>query len=321
MESISKNSIEKIILENYIEYQNLFVEFQSQFLSSLHSRYQSLENGSLVLYYARQTHQDILRKKDYDLNFNLNYEKFWHNHRDTKSPRASIIKIGEDIFLPKETTRRKILQLIKQKILGKKNKNIGWFPSEEYKQSYNLFTSKEINEVSKLICFICEKKNLSISKEEVGKEVKEKFSFYWFHYLGAQLQYLKLWSIQFKDVELILIFLKVARLAASKAKENKISNNEVYNNPNILKEFVGASISATSIAEVTSIPRATCIRKLEILVKLKIIKQDKNTKRYYIISSMTADNLVLRKINAKVINLFSDFYFICIRAINTNNRR
>ena len=43
------------------------------------------------------------------------------------------------------------------------------------------------------------------------------------------------------------------------------------------------SISATSISDITGIPRATCIRKLNQMVKQKIISQDKNTKRYYIV--------------------------------------
>ena len=68
---LSSKSIEKIILDNFIEYQYLFVESQSNFLSGLHDRYQSVENGNLVLYFAKQTHQAILRQKDYNLNFNI----------------------------------------------------------------------------------------------------------------------------------------------------------------------------------------------------------------------------------------------------------
>ena len=101
MQQPSTKSIEKTILDNYIEYQYLFVEFQSKFMSGLFNRYQSVENGNLVLYYAKETHQDILRKKDYDLNFNISFEKFWENHREVSPPRISIIKIGEDVLLPK----------------------------------------------------------------------------------------------------------------------------------------------------------------------------------------------------------------------------
>ena len=64
METESKENIEKIILENYSDYQDLFVEFQSKFLSGLFTRYQSIENGNLVLYFAKETHQEILKKKN-----------------------------------------------------------------------------------------------------------------------------------------------------------------------------------------------------------------------------------------------------------------
>ena len=99
MQQTSTKSIEKIILDNYIEYQYLFVEFQSKFMSGLFNRYQSLENGNLVLYYAKETHQDILRKKDYDLNFNISLPKFWENHRGTKLKQNSIVKIAKTIYL------------------------------------------------------------------------------------------------------------------------------------------------------------------------------------------------------------------------------
>ena len=52
-------NIENKILEDWIEYQYLFIEFQSKFLTNLHVRYQGIDNGNLVLYFAKQTHQDI----------------------------------------------------------------------------------------------------------------------------------------------------------------------------------------------------------------------------------------------------------------------
>ena len=227
MQTLSKKIIKNAILQNYVDYQYLFVEFQSKFLSGLHNRYQSLENGNLVLYYAKQVHQDILRQKDYNLNFNTSHEKFWENYDDIKPKQISIIKIAKDTSLPKETARRKILQLIKQKVLNKKNRNIGWRPNEQYKKSYDLFIKEEIKDVARMISYICKKINFSISTEAVVNELEEKFSFYWFHYLGAQLEYLKLWSKQLNDLELGLIFLQVAHVFTSKAKK-KIYPTKTY---------------------------------------------------------------------------------------------
>jgi len=316
MQITSQKNIEKIILENYIEYQYLFVEFQSNFLSRLHSRYQSVENGNLVLYFEKQNHQDILRQKDYDLNYNISYERFWENHNKSSPKRIPIVKIGKDTFLPKETARRKILQLIKQKVLNKKNKNIGWLPSEQHKMSYNLVFSQEIKGLCKLINYICKKINLFISEEEITKEIKEKFNFYWFHYLGVQLEYIKEWNRKFNDLEIILIFLQVAHLFTSKVKEKNLSHKDLYDNPSLLKEFVSSSVSATSISEITSIPRATCVRKLDILVKLKIISQDKVSKRYYIIPEAITEKAISQKSTERIVKLFSEFFFICIRTIS-----
>ncbi|MDC0513453.1 hypothetical protein OAN67_00395 [Pelagibacteraceae bacterium] len=315
MQSLLVKNIEEKILDNWVEYQHLFVEFQSKFLTGLYFRYKGIENGNLALYYARETHHEILRKKDYDLDFNLSYEKLWKNHSEINPRQISVIKIATETHLPKETTRRKILQLVKQKVLNKKNSNIGWLPNEQYKKNYNLFINEEITDVTRLINFVSEKINLSISKEEITKELKEKFSFYWFHYLSTQLKYFRLWSKQIKDLELVLILLQVANLFISKARKKNLSHKSLYDNPNLFKEFMSASISATSISEVTTIPRATCVRKLETLVKLKIILKDPASKRYYFIPDAMSEELISRKITEKVVRLFSEFYFICLRAL------
>jgi len=316
MEQISKDNIEKIILENWVDYQYLFLEFQSKFLSGLHTRYQSIENGNLALYFARQTHQSILRQKDYDLGFNISLEKFWENHSVINPKHISITKIAKDTSLPKETARRKILQLIKQKVLSKQNKNIGWLPSEQYKKDYTLNIISEIEEVARLTSFICKKLNYSISSETMKKELEQKFSFYWFHFLGVQLEYLRLWSKQLNDIELGLIFLQVAHLFTAKAKEKNISHKNLYDNPNVFKEFTKVSISATLVSEVTKIPRATCLRKLRTLVLLKMIAQDKISKRYYLIPNAASEDLISQKLTKNVVKLFSNFFFICTRAMN-----
>ena len=167
------SQITKKILEHYIEYQYLFLEFQSKFLTNLDYKYNSLESGNLVVYFKRQTHQNILRQKDYDLNHNVSREKIWENHRAIDPKKISIFKIATDVYLPKETARRKILQLVNQKVLNKKNKNIMWLPNEQHKKNYDSVIDEEIIDVSKLIYFVCEKIELNISSEKIIKELKE----------------------------------------------------------------------------------------------------------------------------------------------------
>ena len=317
--TISREIIEEKILENLMEYQDVFIEFQSYFCVGLYKRYQNIENGNLALYFAKQVHQDILRQKDYDLNFNCSFKKFWDNHRLFNPTKNSLIKIANEICLPKETTRRKIAQLIKKKVLSKKNNYIGWLPNEQYKENYNLFISEEIENLSRIFIFVTKKINLSITSETITEELKKKFNFYWFHYLSTQLKYLKLWSVQIKDLELFFILLQVVNIFSSKTKKDNLLRKQVYNNPSAIKNFSDASISATSISEVTGISRATCIRKLENLVKLKFILKDKISKRYYLSSLSFSENLISKKITQEATKIFNDFYFICIRAMFVKN--
>ena len=81
-----------------------------------------------------------------------------------------------------------------------------------------------------------------------------------------------------------------------------------------------AGISATSISEVTGIPRANCIRKLEKYIKMKIIEKDPITKRYILIpnqikSASSSANPIFDGIK-HTINIFSEFSSIALNSLN-----
>ena len=308
------------ILNNFVEYAKIFTPFQSDFLCGLYKRYHSLDNGSLVLYFAKKTHQAILRKKDYDLNYDLSFEKFWQNHNEAVQPTTTIISIANDVNLPKETTRRKLSELDKQKILSKINKNIVWFPNDEYKKNYSEFVAHEIKSMAKLTKYVTDQVALNFSIKEIKEEYKKKFSFYWFHYLDTQLKWMKMWKKQFSDLEVALIFMQFSTLLSSKLTQNKsISHSKLFNQPDVINApaLEKVSVSATSISDVTGIPRATCIRKLNLMTKQKILSQDKNNKRYYIIPEAFNKNLVSRELTDQATEIFSKFYFISIKALNS----
>lgn len=313
--------IKEKILNNFVEYAKIFTPSQSDFLCGLYNRYQCLDNGSLVLYFAKKTQQAILRKKDYDLNYDLSFKNFWINHGLVKIPPTTIMSIAKDASLPKETTRRKLSQLAKQKILSKKNKHILWSPSEEYKENYNQFVYQEIKNMAKLTKFVTEKIDLNFSTEEIIEEYKKKFSFYWFHYLDLQLKWMGMWKVRFNDLEIPFIFLQFAVLLSSRLKKDKIiSHNKLYDESDVVLKGHGnqnVSVSATSISEVTGIPRATCIRKLNQMTKQKILIQDKNSKRFYIIPEALSKNFVSKELTEKATEIFSEFYSISINSLKT----
>ena len=56
---------------------------QSTFLSGIYKRYGDLEGGQIVIYFARNLHLNVMRKREEDLSFDLSLEKFWFNHQNT----------------------------------------------------------------------------------------------------------------------------------------------------------------------------------------------------------------------------------------------
>jgi hypothetical protein len=317
--------IKEKILEHFINYAKLFTPIQSDFLTGLYKRYQCLDNATLVLYFAKKTHQAILRRKDYDLNSDLSFENFWYNHSKVEITASTIINIAKNSNLPKETTRRKLSKLIKLQVLNKKNKHIAWLPSEEYKISYNTIVDHEIKNIAKLTKYVTDKINLKFSIEEIKKEYKKNFSFYWFHYLDLQLKWMKMWKARLNnDLEIALIFLQIASFLTSKTRQEAPSHKIFFNDPHLVTNIPDknlVSVSATSIAEVTGIPRATCIRKLNLMAKQKFILQDKNTKRFYIVPDAFNKKLISKELTEKVTEIFSEFYSISIKALSSKTSK
>ena len=149
---VSQKIIEENFEKNSSKILPIFYEMQSTFLSGIYKRYGDLEGGQIVIYFARNLHLKVMRKREEDLNFDLSLDKFWSNHQNTIQDRHKIISVSRFTGLPKETTRRKILHLTKHKHLKKTNKNnLYWEPSSEAKETYIDIIKEQINSLSKFL--------------------------------------------------------------------------------------------------------------------------------------------------------------------------
>ena len=318
---LEKHNIEKVLTENFIKLMPTFYEMQSTFLSGLYKRYGDLEGGNIVIFFARDLHLEILRKRERDLNFNLSLDNFWENHKDVTQDKKRIIYISKQTGLPKETARRKLISLIKKKHIKKAEKNrIFWEPASEFKESYIIIIEEQISSLSKFIFEQGKFLNLNLSYSKIQKEIRNNYSFFWYHYLNFQLEYIKFWQEKLKDLEMLLIGLQTQIQTLnflSKKTEgdfNAFFLNKIPRNINIKD----ANISATSISEVTGIPRPTCIRKLERFVKMKFLEKDKITKRYYLLLSQLNSNPMVPATEGmrRTINIFSQFSSIVLKGLS-----
>ena len=184
--------------------------------------------------------------------------------------------------------------------------------------------------ISKFIFKFVEHLNLNITKKTIENEIESQFSFYFYHFLNCQLTWLKLWQTKLKDVDLIFIAMQAIIPTLDHSSKNIHQNKQISidNLHTIIGEAdaqyktSSRSISATSISEISGIPRATCIRKLEKLVKLGLLVREMKTKRYYV-NQVARDRTkhVTKKENIEFsIQYFSNFLSIVITSLNRKNK-
>ena len=168
---------------------------QSAFLSGIYKRYGDLEGGQIVIYFARNLHLKVMRKREEDLDFDLSLDKFWFNHQNTMQDKLKIISVSRFTGLPKETTRRKIIQLTKLKHLKKSNKNnLYWEPSSQAKDTYMQIIKEQIKSLSKFLFEQSKLLNIDVPFSKFYKEIEKNYCFYWYHYLTTQLDFMKYWQ-------------------------------------------------------------------------------------------------------------------------------
>ncbi len=317
--SIKLDEVKEVIKQNYSSCQLMFMEIQSSFLIDIYKRYnKDLDGANIVLYFAKNLHRQILHQRENDLKYDISLENFWRNHKDIRQPDYKIINISKDVSLPKETTRRKINNLLKTKVLQKKGKKLFWHPTEDQKKTYETIVKKEINDVSKMINCISSLFKIKVSHDKIKDELNKHYSFYWFHYLNAFLKWAIRWQKKSNDLEIVLIALQCAIQTAYFIKKKNIGNffDQVSKKAPAKFNFSEANISATSISEITGIPRATCIRKLEKLVGLKVLKKHKPSKRYYFdVENMPDNSFMAKELSQATVEIFSDFYLVTIKGL------
>ncbi len=314
-------NIEKVLNENFINLMPSFYEMQSAFLSGIYKRYGDLEGGNIVIFFARDLHLEILRMRESDLSYNLSLDMFWNNHKKISQGKKKIIFISQETGLPKETARRKLIELVKSKHIKKGEKNrLFWEPASEFKESYIKIIEEQIVSLSKFIFEQGKFLDLGLVFSKIQKDIRDNYSFFWYHYLNFQLEYIKFWQLRLKDLEMLLIGLQTQIQTLNYIKKSTSGDFDSFFHNKLPKNLniQDANISATSISEITGIPRATCIRKLDRYVKMKFLEKDKISKRYYLLLNQLNSNASVPATEGtkKAIKIFSQFSSTILRGLS-----
>ena len=321
--------IAKLFKVHYVSMMTTFYETQSSFLTGIYKRYGGIETANIALCFVRNSHLEIIRQRENDLNYNVSLENFWDNFQSVSRMPQKISTIVQITGIPKETVRRKVKNLTSIDLLinEKNTHGYSWNLLPKHKDSYFRIINDEIKILSKFTFKFSNYLKLNFDIKLIENEIKSQFSFYWYHFLSCQLQWLKMWQTKLKDNDLLLIVLQA--IIPTLQYADKYGEN--VNLENIFKivgkignkyNFSGTAISAAAVSDVTGIPRATCIRKLEKLVLLGFLLRETKTKRYYINQNIAdrTKNVITKESVSFTIEIFSTYLSIILNSLMHNQK-
>ena len=221
---------------------------------------------------------------------NLQIEKF------------SITELCDKLQLPKETVRRKVLELENLGVLKRQKKQItidrSIFPSVKPERQIKL-TSKYIYKISKIFNKdgIYKKK---LDTNFIENTIKRNFSLCWRWFYRMQIPMIIGYHEIFEDIATFHIWGTVAMNQAFNYKSNIKESNIHSLTPDYMTFNKGvvtdqenestSGVSAMSLSDMTGIPRATVIRKAKYLVKQGYLKL--NDRKQYVMTGLNIDKIL-----------------------------
>jgi predicted transcriptional regulator len=224
----------------------------------------------------------------YSRNFiKLSYEEFY-SKETVEIEKFNITEISTALDIPKESARRKLIELQKIGAIRKTKKKV-IIDRSKFFYSKPIDSIKRISRFFAILSDMCVDEKIllkRISSEELEIIIAKNFSYVWKIYYELQIPMMVSYKKIFNDLESFHIW------GTCILNQHLHARNESINymdRDNFIKSVFKANkmqgLNAMSISDITGIPRATVIRKLKKLVRLKNLSID-NKKQYKLTGSL-----------------------------------
>jgi len=197
--------------------------------------------------------------------------------------KINLIQISKSLNIPKETVRRKINYLQEKDIIFRSGKSI-------YLNSKALEIVKPNHTLPMLAIFFEKMSNIlskedwfgrAINREDIDKFIRDHFTVCWEYFYRFQIPYLTRHRKGFGNLESWNVWgsIAIVQTAGFSKSLEQVTRDELTGYEDyyvsMLKFKPERGINASSIADISGIPRATVIRKLRTLEKKGYIRRNK----------------------------------------------
>ena len=292
---ISSSDIQNILINNTPQVQSAWFRFQSEWAYNAYQSMKDLDKYLILVYLIQKT---FIHYADL---FVIISEETMYAQDSFEIDKINLIEISEELGIPKETVRRKINELSNEGIIERIGKKIILKVNAFQKQrpiktvktlsSFLAVCSKLISSESNLLPLV--------PKENIESFIRANFTLIWRFYFKTQIPTMINWRKYYGDLEtwvvsgVVLINQSVKLRDLYKGKGITLDFDNMSNEDKFKKvyEFIFSNsdkitgVNASSIAEITGIPRATVIRKLKFASRFGLITRNKD--QLYVIKKLS----------------------------------
>ncbi len=264
-EHIDEKVINKVIQDNFAALAPSYFTLTSNWFVRAYDHYKDIDKFVIIIYLINQ---DLIYFRQNGVK--IDYDTFYKD-KSIEINKINISDISKDLGVPKESIRRKVLELENEGTIKRIGKKI-------FIVRNTLYSVRATNTLTELATILHEfnkilkKERLATdiySVNEIISAMKENFSYCWYQFNKFWFIYIGRWRAELKDLEYLAIGMVVII--------NAVKNKEFYPKKNIRsyhKALMGSDtrgVNAMSISEITGIPRPTVVRKLKYLIDKKYL--------------------------------------------------
>ena len=263
---IDEKIIFRVIRKNYASLGPNFISLISNWLVRAYKNYNDIDKFIIIIYLINKDLSFYRRN-----GISIDYETFYKD-KTLEIQKINISDISKDLDIPKESVRRKVSELEKNRVIKKTGKKIFL--------NRSAFLVAQANTTLSELCILLHgfnkllkkdnKTNIVFEIHEFNKSIKDNFTFCWYHFYKFMFIYLKRWKKEVKDLETFCVGMVVV-VNAAQNKEFKPSKSNIKSWRQELMGSDTRGVNAMSISEITTIPRPTVVRKLKWLIEKKYL--------------------------------------------------
>ena len=311
---INEKTIHKIIKKNFSKLAPFYYNLINNWLIRAYSHYKDIDKFIIIIYLINK---DLIFFRRNGLI--IDYDTFYKD-KTVEIEKINISDISKDLQIPKESIRRKVLELEKKGIIKKTGKKI-------FVDRSAFYAAQAINTLKDLT-FLLHEFSKVLKKDKIGERIfepneisdsiKNNFSFCWYQFYKFLFTFTNRWRTQVKDLETFCVGILVM-LNASHNKSFRVKDLNIKKYQKSVMSADDTGLNAMSISEITKIPRPTVVRKVRYLIdndylsinEKKLITVNIRGKAFKISTDLQNKNMI--SLSNFIFRLFNQ-----IKVINSN---